>query len=444
MRVWVAIVIVVASARAFADAPGDDLPAARAVGRAGTGLVSDDGAGALIANPGALARRGQARGQASLVSDDQDLSYATGSITIGDQASGALAPAAAAEDAIGDALVVGAGYATTAAWTRALPVPAGGQPAMDVAKLYPHRYAGLGGSFTRRTVAAALAWRATDSLAIGASARLDQVSLDERRRLWAGFAGRDDANDPTRDVDLQLRGSDGVVPGGAIGALFAPTDAPIELAVAAGATAPAHLDGDVTAAQVGAPTVEEVAPSARIDLPASLTVRAGARFLAERWTLEIGGDLALAPARSEPTWAIEGVRVIDPTTKVAADLTSVPSLYTTGAHGSARAAVDVEIAEGLCWLTAGYAWSSRSTPLVTTAPVFAELGGHTAAAGLELTAQGFTITAGWSRTFAATAVIDQGAVTQVNPFAAGAAVANLGTYTTDRDLFALSVELALD
>src|SRR5690348_16496974 len=100
VRACVAIVIVVASARAFADAPGDDLPAARAVGRAGTGLVSDDGAGALFANPGALARRSQARGQASLLSADQDVSYAPGSIVISDQATGALAPAAAAEDSI--------------------------------------------------------------------------------------------------------------------------------------------------------------------------------------------------------------------------------------------------------------------------------------------------------------------------------------------------------
>jgi hypothetical protein len=175
-------------------------------------------------------------------------------------------------------------------------------------------------------------------------------------------------------------------------------------------------------------------------------VRAGARWLAARWTAEVEGELALAPSRSAPAWTVTGVRVVDPTTGVAAQLGEVPSLAVTGAHGSARAAVDVELARGLCWLTAGYAWSSRSTPYAYVAPAFADLGGHTIAGGIELTAAGFTITAGWSRTLTTTAIVDAGAVTQVNPFgaAAGAAIANLGTYRTDRDLVAIAVELALD
>lgn len=435
-----------AARAAHADAPGDDLPSARAVGRAGTGLVSDDGAGALLANPGALARRSQARGQASLTVVDEDVAVTAPdhAAEVTDQSTGALAPAAAAEDGLRDDLVIAAGYATTASWSRALPVPAPGQPAADVARLFPHRYAGLGGSYTRRTVAAALAWRVSDSLAIGATGRLDQVTLDERRRLWAGFAGRDAADDPTRDVDLELRATDGVVPGGALGLLFAPIDAPVELALAASVSAPAHLDGAATATQVAAPTVETVAPTATIDLPATVTARAGARWLAERWTVELGGELSLAPGRSAPDWTVGGVRIVDPTTSVAATLTRVPSLDVTGMHGRVSAAVDVELARGLCWLTAGYAWSSRATPLAYTAPVFAELGGHTAAAGVELSAAGFTITAGWSRTFAETATLEAGLVDQVNPFGAGAATANLGRYRTDRDLFALALEITLD
>ncbi len=430
---------------ARADGPTDDLPAGRAIGRAGTGLVSDDGLGALFANPGGLARRRTARAQASALVTDTDVHVTPpdGRIVVADQATGDVAPSVAAELAAGP-LVIGAGYATTAAWTRALPVPAAGQPDADVAALFPHRYAGLSGSYLRRTVAAGAALRLTDWLAVGVSGRLDHVSLDERRHLWAGFAGRDGADDPSRDVDLELRASDVAVPGGVVGALIAPVDAPIEIALAATVTGPAHLGGSAAAASTGGPTVTSVAPTAAIDLPASATVRAGVRWLAERWTLEVGGDLAVAPARSAPSWTVAGVRVVDPSTSVAAELAVVPSLLVTQAHGSARAAVDVEVAPGLCWVTAGYAWSSPSTPGAYTAPVFGELGGHTGAAGVELTAAGFTITAGWSRTFVRGADVELGRVDQVNPFAGGAATANLGRYRTDRDLVAITLELALD
>jgi hypothetical protein len=435
-----------AARAARADAPTDDLPAARTVGRAGAGLVSDDGIGALLAEPAGLARRTQARGQASLSLVDADVGVTTPdhAAAVADQSTGALAPAAAAEDAVGP-LVIGAGYATTAAWTRALPEPAPGQPPADIARLYPYRYAGLGGSYTRRTIVAGAAWHPTDTLAIGVSGRLDQIALIEHRRLWAGSGGRDAPTDATRDVDLALDASAGIVPGGAIGVLYAP-DAPIELAAGASASTGAHLDGSASAGQVGAPIVSSVAPSASIDLPAPITVRAGARWLAARWTAEVEGELALAPSRTAPTWTVSGVRVVDPTTNVAAELGAVPSLAVTQAHGSARAAVEVELARGLCWLTGGYAWSSRSTPYAYVAPAFADLGGHTIAGGIELSAAGFTITAGWSRTLTTTAVIGDGAVTQVNPFgaAAGSQVANLGTYRTDRDVVAISVELSLD
>ena len=118
-------------------------------------------------------------------------------------------------------LVIGAGFAVTETMDRRLPAPGpGDDPA--IAALYPHRYAGTEARWSRRALAVAASWRAADWLAIGASATLAQVDLRETRRLWAGFNGRDRLGDPARDVTVALSGGDGLVPGGAIGALIAP------------------------------------------------------------------------------------------------------------------------------------------------------------------------------------------------------------------------------
>jgi len=436
---------VLARARVVAaDSATDDLPSARSVGRAGTGLVSDDTAGALYANPGGLARRSNPRGAIAVAVTDPAVSYTApgDALAVTDQASGLIAPAVTAADGVGR-VVIAAGYATTAAWSIALPAPRTGQPDADVARLFPHRYAGLGGSFTRHTAAAGAAMRVADWLALGVTARLDRVALDDDRRAWAGFAGRDRADDPSRDVEVALAGT-AITPGGALGALIAPDDAPVELALAVSGSAPAHLDGSARVNSDGAPVIEAMVLSASLTLPAILTARAGARWLAERWTLEVGGELAIAPGRSAPAWTVRGVRVVDAATQVGAPLDRVPALLVSQPHGALRAALDVEVAPGLCWLTAGYAWSSSSVPRASLAPAFADTGGHTGALGLEWTAAGFTITAGWARTFTHTVTVDTGTITQVNPFDAGAAVANLGRYRTSRDVVAIGLELALD
>jgi hypothetical protein len=430
---------------ARADGPLDDLPAARAVGRAGAGLVSDDGDGAVRACPAGLARRSVRRGLVALGSFDPDVHVRVArpdAPDLADQASGALAPAVFAAGG-GGRFVIGASYATTAAWARQLPIPALGQPPGDVARLDPLRYAGLSGSYQRRTLAAAVAVRISDMLALGASVRFDRVSLRERRRAWAGFAGRDAADDARRDVDLALRADQGVVPGGAIGALIAPGDVPIEVALGVAVTAPASLDGTATATAAGTPTVAALAPTATIGLPATVTARTGVRWLGERWSVEVDGELWLAPLRSAPRWTVAGVRVVDETGAAGA-IAQVPSLLVTRAHAAVRAALEVELAPGFAWLTAGYAHVQGATPRAFVAPVFGDLGGDTGALGVELSAAGLTMSAGWARTFARTVDLDDhGAVEQLNPFGAGAS-ASAGRYTTTTDRFGISVELALD
>ncbi|MCE9579459.1 MAG: hypothetical protein K8W52_40425 [Deltaproteobacteria bacterium] len=445
MHRWLVAWLVVGGGIARADGPLDDLPAARAIGRAGTGLVSDDGAGALTACPAGLARRDVRRGTAGLTAFDPDVTL-TGARpaapVIADQATGSLAPAVFAAGSVGR-FVIGVGYATTAAWTRQLPIPELRQPPADVTRLDPHRYAGLSGSYQRRTLAAGLAVRISDTIAVGASLRLDRVGMRERRRAWAGYPDRfDDPDDASRDVDLELRADQGVVPGGALGVMIAPGDVPIELALGVAATAPAALDGTATATAAGIPTVDALAPTAAIDLPATVTARAGVRWLGERWALELGGELWFAPGRDAPVWTVRGVRVVDQTGKSAA-LTEVPSTLVTQAHGALRASLDVELAPGFAWLTAGYAHVQGATPRAFVGPAFADLGGDTGALGVELTAAGFTISAGWSRTFARSVDTADTRLTQVNPFGPVAA-ATIGTVTTTSDRVGVAVELALD
>ncbi|MDQ3371016.1 MAG: hypothetical protein M3680_36825, partial [Myxococcota bacterium] len=47
----------------------------RSIGRAGTATVGDDGAGALLMNPAALARREGLRGQLGLAFSDDEISW---------------------------------------------------------------------------------------------------------------------------------------------------------------------------------------------------------------------------------------------------------------------------------------------------------------------------------------------------------------------------------
>jgi hypothetical protein len=417
----------------------------RTTGRAGTGLVSDDGAGAVLAAPAGLARRDVVRAQAAAVVVDHDLSIVTdtpASPAIDDRGTPVVVPQLAAQGAIGP-VVIGAAIATTAARERRLPAPRAMQPDGDVSRLFPHRYAGLSSTARRDTVAVGAALRATEWLAVGAGAALSRVELAETRRLWAGFSGRDPLGSPARDVDLALDGADDAVPSLTASALLAPASAPLELAIAASWSADLQLEGGAAASSDGTPGVAADAPSARLAVAAPIVVRAGARWLGERWAIEVGGDAWIYRGGIDaPRWSVRGLGVVDDTSLTAA-IDDVPALLAQRSHGALRAALDVEVASGFVWLTAGWAWTGASVPPGRQTAAFADLGGHTAAAGVEISAGGVTIAAGWSRTLA-TARAVPGHVDQVNPFDAGAAPANAGRYDGARDAVGLSVELALD
>jgi hypothetical protein len=442
-----AIPVLIAGSAAAVPAAADGLAEvapARTTGRAGTGLVSDDSAGAVLSAPAGLARRDGVRVQAALTVVDHDLTIVTPQATspaIADRSEPVVLPQLAVQGAIGP-VVVGAAIATTAARDRRLPAPRPQQPDADVSRLFPHRYAGLSSTVRRDTFAIGAAMRPTEWLAVGAGVALSRVELAEERRLWAGFSGRDPLGTPGRDVDLAVDGSDDTVPSLTASALLAPASAPLEIALAATWSADLALAGGAAAGADGTPAVVTRDPSARLTVDAPLVVRAGARWLGERWAAEIGGDLWLHGGVDAPRWSISGLGVTDETTASAA-IDDVPALLAQRSHGAVRAAVDVEVASGFVWLTAGWSWSGASVPAGRQTAAFADLGGHTAAAGIEVSAGGIAISAGWARTIASARPVP-GQVLQHNPFDAGAAPANAGRYDAARDTIGLSVELSLE
>jgi len=451
-RARVAAALTLVAAPAAADGLAD-LPPPRAIGRAGTGSVSDDGAGAILGSPAGLARRDQARAQVGAAIADDDLTFvadAPAAPLTRDLSRPVLAPDVAGAVGVGP-VVVGFAFATTAARDRRMPVPAAclddgsGRCVDDVTTLFPHRYAGLSSTIRRRTAAVAAAARATDWLAVGASASVSRLELSEHRRGWAGFAGRDAVGVADRDVDLTLTGVDGAVLGASAGVLIAPESASLELAVAVTWGQDARVDGPADAAATTrspGPQVTTSAPSSALDVASPLIVRGGVRWLGERWTAELGGDLWLFRGVDRPVWTVRGVEVAD-VAQVRATVDAVPSLLAQHSHAAVRAAVDVELLEGFAWITAGWAWTGAAVPVQRLDPAFADLGGHTAAAGVEVATGGVTLTAGWSHTFGTARTVDGGAVPIWNPFL-GSRAANDGSYGGGRDIVGLSLEMTLE
>jgi hypothetical protein len=186
------------------------------------------------------------------------------------------------------------------------------------------------------------------------------------------------------------------------------------------------------------------APRASIDLAQPLTLRAGARWLDERWAVEVDGDLWLEPASAAaPTWAVAGLEVADPTGAKAA-VTVVPSRLSAQRHGALRAAGDVELVAGFLWATVGYAYTAAPTATERLAPSFAALGGHTGALGLEVLAGGATVTLGWARTWAAERTQASSAWRLDNPFAAGDGPLTAATYGGTTDVVGVAIEVELD
>jgi hypothetical protein len=417
----------------------------RAIGRAGAATVGDDGGGALLVNPAAMARRDTARAQVGLAVVDDALVWQGDKMVAPlskSEAPAQLAPLGAAIGAIGD-WILGAGMMTSGVTDRALPQPNDARG--EFQSYFDYRYAGIGGGYRRDTLALGVARRLGDSLAFGLSLGASQVRVTEQRRIWAGFGGRDSIGGPSWDVDLTLRATDHFAASAVAGVLYAPGDTKLELGASVAWSDTVNLDGTLSANSSPArgPMVDYTyAPRATLRVRQPLAVRAGGRYLGDRFVAEIDGDLWVVPSSAESAmWWVHGVRVID-SSGVQVDLQGVPSRISQCTHAAVHGAVDVELLPGFLWATGGYAYTSRGTPVERLSPSFGDLGGHTLGLGLETTAGGFTVTLGWSRTWSLPA--NKPSQLQLdNPFAAGDGPVLPGKYSGSFDQIGILVEAEL-
>ena len=454
-----AAVIIAIGGAAPARAGGLDLDPVgpRAIGRAGTQTVSGDGGAALLVNPAGLARREGTRLQLGVGLFDHDADYrapdaaAENRPTVADRSSPVSAPLVAASTSLGP-VIVGVAALVEGRLDRTLPAPEPGQLDEDVARLFPHRYGGLELSYRRRTVVLGAATRVGEWLGVGVSVGASDLELRERRRIWAGFAGRDPLAGPARDLDLVLGGEDRFVPVAAAGALIAPPSLPVELALAASHSADAYPDGDPALARTGDRTYPEPLvgpgdgrPRAELRLGAPTVLRAGARYLGERVIVELGAELTLyREAGKLPIWRTRDLAVRDETGREAR-ITRVPSQVALRDHAAVRAAVDLEAAPGFLWLTAGYAFATAATSERRVGPAFGDLGGHTVALGAEASWNQLTFTLGVARVLAPAAEVSEAdSLELLNPFEAGTAPAAAGRHRRAQDTVGLTVEMAWD
>ncbi len=437
--------MLLAAASTPARAEGDlDLLSPRAIGHAGAALVSDDGPAALFACPASLARRSERRVQLAggFVDDDVWLAGADHP-RIGDRGPAETVPLLGAIDTLGP-VVVGLAFATTASIDRRLPVPEDALPPATVISDFPHRYAAFDLRHRRHTVALGGAIRPAEWLALGATVTASRVEAREARRVWAGFEGIDDLGDPARDVTITADAVAPVVAGGALGALVAPVDVPLEIALGVTGTAAAEGDGEVSAVAVRTPpTIEAGAATATFRTPSMLAMHAGVRWVGARYTVEAGASAWHVGDGAADAWTLSGVRIVD-ASGATADLTRFATRAGRRSHGALRASGDLEVLPGFLWLSAGYAWHGAGQSRRGTTIGGVDPGGHTLALGAEITAGNAVITAGWSRRLARTVTIDEGSALPFdNPFDGGTAPANLGEHGQARDHVGLGLELTL-
>jgi hypothetical protein len=409
--------------------------------------VSDDGAGALLVNPAALARRDGERAQLGVAFTDDEISWlaAADAPIARNQSASDFAPTGAAIGSIGP-WVIGLGAMTASITDRTLRSPSD-LPPPELGNAFEYRYAGIAGAFERDTVTVGVARRLGDNFALGLSFGASRVTISERRRVWAGFSGRDVLGDPELDVEASFAGTDWFVPSITAGLLYAPSEAPLELALSAQWLQTVTIEGDAsgsTAETPRAPRLTASDPEATLRVRQPITVRAGARYIGERFVAEVGGDLWLAPdAAAQTAWRVSGLRVID-RSGVSTDLTRIPSRLSMRTHGAARAAADVELVDGFLWATAGYAYQVAGVAERRQSPSFGDLGGHTLALGLEGTAGGFTLTLGWSRMWSRSRRVTEPALALDNPFAAGDGTVGHGTYDGSVDQVGILVDAEWD
>jgi hypothetical protein len=436
--------VVLAPARGRADGIAIVGGSPRAIGRAGAAVVGDDGGGALLINPAAMARRDTLRVElgAAMIEDAPEWqSDAEGAPLAIGRAGPRVAPLGAAIGAVGD-WVIGIGAMTSAVIARSLPRPSDAT-SDPLGVIYDYRYTGIAGSYRRDTLSLGVARRLGDSLALGLSLGAARVTATERRRLWASRSAHDAVDMPEADLDVSLSATDPLTESAVAGVLYAPTEVPIELGASVGWTRMVRLDGTLRA--FGTPAslvgVHTATPHASLHVHQPLAVRAGGRYVGDRLVAELDGDLWIAPPGSDTAvWQTQGLSLDDPMQPAQPiALRRIPSRLAQRNHYAVRAAVDVALVPGFLWATCGYAYATSATPPSRLSPSLGELGGHTLGLGLEATTGGVTATLGWSRTWSPET--DPPTALEVDsPFPASNAPVPHGTYAGSVDQVGVLIE----
>jgi hypothetical protein len=428
---------------------------ARAIAHAGAGLVADDSAAVWWQNPAAAARREAARVVLGMSSVDTDLEIEPRRLesapTATSRANSGVSPqlslvATWRQLSFGVSLLAGQRQA------RRFEGPPPGIAVDEANRIFSLRYAGLSGAIRRDTLNVGVARRLTDSLAVGLSVGGSRVSFRESRRVWAGIEALGDSLlDPQHDLELSMSGSDDFIPTASAGAVLVPEDSALELAVGLSAVAPIDLAGQFsssTSSSGAVPLRGQLAAS--MALPAQWVLRLGARWQGERWSIEGNGQLEWLPGRARALrWQLDDARFLH-RSGVTGALDELPSQLSLRSLATLRAAADVEVIEGLLWLSAGGGWSAISTSSVRLAPGFSELGGVTGAFGAEISAGGVTVALGVSRAWSPPRHAVQTVHQLGNPFASygagpagssGTAGTGYGDYRSAIDLIGISVEI---
>ena len=426
-------------------ARADDTP--RSIGRAGVGTASEDGAGALILDPAGLARRDSTRIQLGVAAVDDAMEWTADDSTAPvakDHSATNLLPQVGAEFELAEGWILGVGVQTQQALARTFASP-NDVPADQLANRFEYRYAGIASTMRRDTLSAGIAHRMGDAVALGIALGGSRVGVDETRSIWAeSVLGR--AVDPNHDIAVAITAR-GYAPTAVAGILVAPPDTRLELAASVAYTGAVTLSGDYSAADpkpgMQPPGVAALysLPSARLELHQPVTARAGGRWNGEHWIAEVDADLWMyASAAQSATWELSGLAVTDTANGATAPIATLPSRLSAQTHGAIRGAVDVELVSGFLWATAGYAYTSAGTAGARLSPTFGELAGHTAAAGLEISAGGFTVALGWARTWSIARAVPASAWQHDDPFGVTQPALPAGSYDGSRDLVGISID----
>jgi hypothetical protein len=463
-RLTVAAAVVLAClAPVAARAQALDLPGGAGgvgpVGRAGVGVVAADDGSALWLNPAGLARRGGWRAQLGLTWHGRggrfDTAEEFGAAPAQPRLQGASTrvPTLALEGGLGERIVIGVAWLepTDARFAWPTPDPLRFDRMNDDKARYPGRYGGTALRLERRGAGAGVSVRALPWLAVGVSAWALRVDLAEARTVWGGqgVAGAVPNLGPAYDMPLALDAHDDLVPGAALGVIVAPLDAPIELGLSLSWSDDAALAGapslgpsrDVVGSSSDRLVRAEVAgdATARVTLPGALVVRAGVRFMAERFTVELDGELGFADDAA-PAWRIEGVRVVA-YDGPSAELDAAPLGARLTPPLALRAATDVDVVPGFLVLSLGWAWTRAAVSSAALSPALPSLDAHVVALGAQAQSGGATLTLGLAHAFGLAADAEGGS-TVLAPLAAGDAPAAAGRYDTSATTVALGVEIA--